>query len=306
MNHIQTVVIGGGSGFVGRALRKELVKNGYNTLIISRKPQDNAITWSEVEKDGLKHHKNIAAVVNLAGQNFLDPFRRWTEDFQQNVIASRVTTTTALARAISNMEEKPKVFISTSGIGYYAASETAEYTEESSGGDFDFFSNLCTQWEDASQLPEDINVRRVIIRLGIVLGRSGGIIQRMFWPFYAGVGGPIGSGRQYFPWIHINDAARLYTHAIENSLSGVYNGVAPQILTNKEFSTAFGRALWRPAIIPLPNFVPNIVFGYERAKVMTEGQKVIPKRTLESGFKYEYPDIEDACKAEARVMYVSD
>jgi len=306
MSHLGTVVIGGGSGFVGRALRKELVLSGYNTLVISRKPQANAITWSDLASHGLRGEKNITAVVNLAGQNFLDPSRRWTEGFKQNVIASRVNTTAALAQAITQMEEKPKVFISTSGIGYYKAHETEEYTEDSVGGDFDFFSELCTQWESASSLPDDINVRRVIIRLGVVLGRSGGMIQRLFWPYYCGLGGPIGSGSQPFPWIHILDAVRLYMHAIENPLTGVYNGVSPNLINNAQFSQAFGRAMWRPAFIPMPHFVPKLIFGHERAKVMTEGQKVIPKRTVESGFEYEYSDINDACKQFSFALYAAD
>ena len=132
------------------------------------------------------------------------------------------------------------------------------------------------------------------------------MIERIFWPFYFGAGGPIASGKQYFPWIHVNDVAGLYHHAIQTDMNGVYNAVSPQTVTNGEFSSAFAQALWRPAFIPLPGFVPKVMFGPERAKIMTEGQKVIPKRTVESGYEYIYPDIKDACKACAVALYKID
>lgn len=136
----------------------------------------------------------------------------------------------------------------------------------------------------------------------MVVGRNGGVVQQMYWPFYFGVGGPVASGQQYFPWIHISDIVGLIVFAIENkNVDGIMNGVAPQVISNKDFASALGRAMWRPAILPLPAFVLNAAFSEERAKIMTEGQKVIPKRTEELGYKFKYRDIDSACRECIRV-----
>ena len=140
---------------------------------------------------------------------------------------------------------------------------------------------------------------------GVVLGRDGGMIQQIYWPFFFGTGGPISSGRQWFPWIHVADIAGLVTHAIINdNVSGVLNGVAPQTCTNGEFTKAFASAMWRPALIPVPAFVMNTVYGPERGKIILEGQKVIPKRTLETGYKFAFPDLTSACKDVACMLTV--
>lgn len=296
-----TVVIGGGSGFIGSAISKALRQIGYEVVIVSRQPGLNAISWNELRSDGLP--KSSVAVINVAGQNVLDPTRRWTPGFKQNVFSSRVNTTKLLAGAIKDMPNPPKIFATISGVGYYKPSATEEYKEDSPGGDYDFFSRLCSEWEKAGCLPEELKVRRVIIRSGIVLGREGGMIKQLFWPFYFGIGGSVSSGKQYMPWIHIADIAGIFTHCIQSDdIDGVLNGVAPQIITNGEFTKAFAQSLWRPALIPLPQFALNLAFSEERAVMMTEGQKVIPHRTLQSGYEYKFPDINSACKDCARVF----
>ncbi|XP_013785676.1 epimerase family protein SDR39U1-like [Limulus polyphemus] len=298
-----TVLVGGGSGFIGSALSKVLRTAGYDVITVSRKPGVWQITWEDLASDGLPD--NCVAVVSLAGQNILDPRRRWTPGFKQNVWASRVNTTKSLADAIQNTKTPPEVFATISGVGYYKPCQETEYTENSSGGDHDFLAELCRKWESAGNLPPELPVRRVIVRSGVVLGRHGGMIQQMFWPFYLGFGGPISSGTQYLPWIHLDDIVGIFFHAISNGhVSGILNGVAPQVITNSDFTKAFSRAMWRPAIIPVPKFALNLAFDKERAVIMTEGQKVVPKRTLEVGYKYKYPDIQSACKNLARLIYV--
>lgn len=263
-------------------------------------PGPENMVWDELELRGLPP---TTAVVSLAGQNILDPKRRWTAGFKQNVWNSRVGTTRSLAKAIIKAPEKPKVFVSISGVGIYPPSSSAEYTENTPTKAFDYLSELAIAWEDAARLPPEASVRQVTIRSGVVLGRNGGMVQQLYLPFFFGVGGPIASGTQYLPWIYIDDIAKMIQFAIENEkVSGVLNGVAPQVITNKEFSTAFGKAMWRPAIIPVPKMALDIAFGNERAKIMTEGQKVIPQRALEYGFKYDYPDIDSACKKCARLF----
>nr|CAG4646320.1 EOG090X07KR [Macrothrix elegans] len=300
-----TVVIGGGSGFIGTALSNLLRISGYDVVVVSRMPAAFSITWENLERNGLP--KNTIAVVSMAGQNILDMKRRWTSGFQQTVKASRINTTLTLAKSIQKAEVKPSVFVSMSGVGYYPPSKDKEYTEYSVEGKGDYFAELCTEWESAAKLPEEVGVRQVIIRTGVVLGRRGGMIEQLYWPFFFGLGGPVGSGQQFLPWIHLHDIARLFFHAIENKpVEGVLNGVAPNIITSNQFAKAFGGSLWRPAILPLPEFACNLLLGPERATMLTSGQKVIPKRTLESGFKYKFPDIHSACKELSPLVYLDD
>ncbi|XP_036094806.1 epimerase family protein SDR39U1 isoform X2 [Rousettus aegyptiacus] len=186
---------------------------------------------------------------------------------------------------------------STLSEAYYQPSLTAEYDEDSPGGDFDFFANLVTKWEAAAKLPGD-STRQVVVRSGIVLGRGGGAIGRMLLPFRLGLGGPIGSGRQFLPWIHIRDLVGILAHALEAShVQGVLNGVAPaSTTTNAEFAQALGAALGRPAFIPLPSIIVQAIFGQERAIMLLEGQKVVPRRTLAAGYQYSFPELGAALK----------
>uniref|UniRef100_A0A131YFC2 Nucleoside diphosphate sugar epimerase n=1 Tax=Rhipicephalus appendiculatus TaxID=34631 RepID=A0A131YFC2_RHIAP len=294
MMGIERVVIGGGTGFIGTALRNALSKLGYDVMIVSRKPGANVLTWTDVAEKGLPE---CAAVFSLAGQNVMDPMRRWTPGFRQNVYASRVETTKALADAIHKMESPPKAFVSISGVGYYKPDPVKEYTEDSPGGDHDFLAKLCTKWEAAAKLPPEVKCRTVTVRSGVVLGSNGGMVQQLYWPFFLGLGGPVASGSQFMPWVHIADIVGILIHAMnKEGLTGVLNGVAPQVVTNAEFTKEFARAMWRPALFPLPKFVLDLAFSPERATMMTEGQKVIPKRTLESGYKYKFPDVQSACQ----------
>jgi uncharacterized protein (TIGR01777 family) len=290
------VVIGGGSGFIGSSLVRMFEEIGSKVWTVTRMPGNNSMTWSDIENNGLP--KGTEIVINVAGQNVLDPTKGWSAGFKQNVVASRINTTRTLATAITKAAKPPKVFTSISGVGFYKAHPTQEYTEHSTGGNFDFFSHLCTEWEAASELPDSLPTRRVIIRSGVVLGYYGGMIKQLYLPFLLGVGGRIGSGEQWMPWIHIDDLARMFMFASEDeNVTGVLNGVAPQPVTNQEFTTALAKAMWRPAIFPVPEFALNFAFGPERAKMMTEGQKVFPKRAIELGFDFIFPDIDSACKS---------
>lgn len=296
------VLLGGGTGFIGSAFHHLLKNKGYNVTVISRMPGPQRLTWFDVTSNGLP--EDVTAVVNLAGQNVLDPMRRWTPGFKQNVRNSRVNTTHTLAQAIIKAKQKPKVFVSISGVGIYKPSTTVEYDEDSDVSlPFDFLSELCHEWEEAAKLPGE-DVRSVIVRSGVVLGRQGGMIKQLYIPFFFGLGGPVGSGKQYMPWIHIADTCNLLLFAIENSnVTGILNGVAPQVITNGDFAKAFAGALHRPAFVPLPEFAVNIMFGKERAKMMTEGQKVLPKRVLQYDFKYMYPNITSAAKEVSKFFY---
>lgn len=200
-------------------------------------PGPQRMSWSELESKGLP--TDTVAVVNLAGQNVMDVSRRWTAGFKQNVFNSRVNTTKLLAKKINESEKKPKAFVTMSGVGAYKPDNKKEYTEDYCCKEFDFFSKLCRRWEEAADLSTETrqNCRVTTVRSGVVLGRQGGMIQQLYLPFSLGLGGPIGDGSQYMPWIHIDDITNLIVYAIENpNVEGILNGVAPNPCTNKEFS----------------------------------------------------------------------
>ncbi|KAK2578144.1 hypothetical protein KPH14_001343 [Odynerus spinipes] len=289
---LKHVVVGGGTGFIGKRLIDLLGQQGITSTIVSRKSGRNKISWTDVECNGLP--KDTSAVVNVAGQNVLDPTKRWTSEFKKIVRDSRVKTTEVLTKAVANTDAK--AFVTISGVAYYKPNDTT-YTEECKCEPYDFLSELCRDWEAAAQLPEGSKTRQVIIRSGVVLGKGGGMVKQIYWPFLFGFGGPIGTGKQYVPWIHITDLVNMFLFAMKNdNVYGILNGVAPELVTNKEFTKAFASALRRPAFIPVPSFILNIIFSKERAKMMLEGQKVLPKRAKELGFQYQYPDINSACK----------
>lgn len=198
-------------------------------------PGPQRISWHDLQKNGLPN--GVTAVVNLAGQNVLDVKQRWSEGFKQNVWNSRINTTQALAKAIASAKQIPKTFIVLTGVGVYKPSSTIEYNEESNLNEFDFFSKLCLEWEKSAKLPTTVPCRQVSIRSGVVLGYNGGMIKQLYLPFFFGLGGPVSPGNQYLPWIHIEDLIRLIAYCIEhNHVRGVLNGVAPQQITNQEFS----------------------------------------------------------------------
>jgi len=289
------VVIGGGTGFVGAALAGRLKAAGRGVVLVSRRPGPDRITWEELRRTGLPPH--TSAVVSLAGQNLLDPTRRWTEGFKQNVWASRVQTTRYLAEAIEKAEVKPEVFVSMSGVGYYPTGSDTHFTEDSPGGDSDYLTRLAADWEEAASLPPELGVRGVTYRCGVVIGRGSGMIQQLILPYWLGLGGPVGRGTQPMPWIHLHDAAGLLEHCIVcTKVRGPLNAVAPHLVTNAAFSKAFAGALGRPAFIPLPAFAVNLIFNGDRAALLTQGQWVTPKKALDTGYSFQYPDIESACR----------
>lgn len=318
------IVVGGGTGFIGKEVVSLFERLDYEVLVISRKkkakasenwqvkleiltdrdeePLDqNTRSWIDIEEDGLP--SGTVAVVNTAGQNVLDPLRRWSPGFKQNVYNSRVNTNHLLAKAIARSKVKPKAFVHMSGVGFYPPGLSVQ-DENSDGGKHDFLAKLVTDWERAAQLPPEVPTRVVSLRSGVVLGRNGGLVQQTILPFFLGVGGSMGAGSQLMPWIHVKDLASLIAHSVFSECSGVYNAVAPQTVTNKQFVKAFASEMGRPAIIPLPEFVLKAVFGAERASIITQSQNVQPTRTLESGFNFSYPTIKEAAEEFAHLMYI--
>ncbi|XP_028328570.1 epimerase family protein SDR39U1-like [Gouania willdenowi] len=295
------VLIGGGSGFVGRELIRVLRDKGHDVTVISRKAGPGRITWGDLESQGLPP---CDGAVNLAGENLMNPLRWWNESYKKDLFCSRIDTTKALSQAIAASSSPPHSWVLVSGVACYKPSLTDQYTEDSEWTPFDILSKLIKEWEAAALLTGNVaqTTKQVIVRPGVVLGRDGGAMKQMLLPFWLGLGGTLGSGQQPFPWIHVSDLAVIIAQALEPSTDAispspqVFNGVAPSLNTNYEFTKELGRVLRRPTIFPVPGFVMNALMGSERAVVLTQGQKVLPKRTLDSGFQYKYPDLSSALK----------
>ncbi|MGB3135746.1 MAG: TIGR01777 family oxidoreductase, partial [Nodosilinea sp.] len=230
------------------------------------------------------------AIVNLAGAPISE---RWSDEHKRAIMDSRKVGTDKLVEALAKTEPKPAVWINASAIGYYGTSETATFDEASSPIDHDFLSQVCQAWESAAQPVKDYGVRLVILRLGIVLG-MGGAVAKMLTPFRMFAGGPIGSGQQWFSWIHRDDLVNLIIQALQDpQMEGIYNATAPNPVRMAEFCKALGSVLNRPSWLPVPDFVLEAILG-DGAQVVLEGQQVLPTRTEASGFTYHYKQVKDA------------
>lgn len=300
------VAITGATGFVGSRLVEKLQKQDMKILVLTRNTEQARklfpisaypnveITAYTPKISGSWQNElaNCEGVVNLAGAPISEG--RWTPERKQEILNSRKLTTQRIVEAIANSTVKPKVLINASAIGYYGTSETATFDENSSLGK-DFLAQVCQDWEAEAQKVTDSKVRLVILRFGIVLG-IGGALGKMITPFKLFAGGPIGSGEQWFSWIHLDDMVNLILHALNTpEMSGVYNATAPHPVRMAELSTTMGEVMNRPSWLPVPAFALEAMLG-DGAVVALEGQKVLPKRTLESGFTYEYKDLKPALK----------
>jgi len=279
-----TVLIGGGSGFVGSSLRKSLVNRGHTVKVISR-TQRGDITWDQIRNDGIPP---CDAIVNLAGTHVMD--KKWTPKRKQEIIDSRVLPTKLLVQKMKEMSNPPKVFVSGSAVGLYPTSKMATYFETYSGNPApNFAGEVVHKWEECSQPLEGGNIRRVLIRLGVVLGKEG-VLAKMKMPLGLAYVGKIGDGEQYFPWIHVDDAANMITWVIENeNIRGPVNVVAQESVTNAQFADTLQKVFKRPAV-PFPKKVFDLMFG-ESAVMLTEGKRVVPGVAQKVGFPYKYPNL---------------
>lgn len=278
---MKTVAITGASGFIGNALSTMLGAKGFKIIALERKYIQDTNKLQEILKD-------VDIVINLAGANIL---KRWSQAYKKVLYSSRIDTTKAIIDAMKLMDKKPTLLISTSAVGIYPDDNEA-YDESSSKFANSLLSHICQDWETEALKAKEQGVRTVIFRFGVVLG-NGGALNKMLLPFSLGLGGMIGDGMQPFPFIHIEDLKNAYLHIINNKkLNGIFNLVAPQIITNKEFTKTFGKALNRPTFLTVPTFAIKILFG-DGAVVLTNGQKVVPKRLLDSGFEFKFATIKE-------------
>lgn len=294
------VVISGGTGLVGRALVASLRRDGHGAVVLTRRPgsvsglpEGTVVAgWDAVSVEPLVEVLEGAdAVVHLAGSGIAEG--RWTDERKRRIRASRVESSRALAEAIGRCSRRPSALVQASAVGYYGGRGDETLTEESAPGQ-GFLPAVCAEWEAASAPVESLGVRRVLLRTGIVLARDGGALPRMALPFRLFVGGPVGDGKQWMPWIHLADEVAAIRFLLETEgAAGPFNLTAPEPLTNLDFCRALGRALGRPSWMPAPAFALRLVFG-EMAEILLEGQRALPARLLEAGFTFRFPTAEQA------------
>ena len=297
------IAIAGATGFVGSRLVEQLQAQGHQVLVLTRSPQQASNRFGSAEIVGYNPLKSgewqasidgCDAVINLAGEPIAE--KRWTPAQKRVMLESRQVGTEKIVEAIEQATTKPPVLINASAIGYYGTSETSKFDETSPAGT-DFLAGVCTKWEAAANKASDSGTRVVILRLGIVLGENGGALGKMLAPFSAFVGGPIGSGKQWFSWIHRDDVVKLMIAAITDSnMRGVYNATAPNPVTMTDFAQTLGTVMNRPSWLPVPNFALEAMLG-EGAIVVLQGQQVIPTNTLAQGFEFQYPTLTPALAA---------
>ncbi len=289
------VLITGASGLVGTELQKSFAKKGYEMLLASRKePTDEKHVQWGIEEGFSEPEKleGIDAVVHLAGENVSG--LRWTEEKKKAIRDSRVMGTRNVVDAISKLKNKPKVFVASSAIGFYGTRGDEEVTESSAAGD-NFLAEVSKAWEAESRRAEDAGIRTVLLRTGIVLSKNGGALATMLTPFKLGVGGVVGSGKQWMSWISMDDEIAVINYVIENeNIRGAVNAVSPNPVTNHDFTKTLGEVLYRPTFLPLPEFAVSMVFGEMGDALLLASTKVLPKRLEDAGFEFKYPDLKPA------------
>ncbi len=290
------ITISGASGLIGRRLLKALNKEGNALHVLSRHAGTNLppgvrlSVWDPAKGEPpAESLREADAVVHLAGEPVA---QRWTADIKQRIRDSRVAGTRSMVEALAKLARRPGALICASATGYYGSRGDETLTESSAPGS-DFLAEVCTAWEKEAQAAEALGMRVACVRTGIALDARGGALQKMLPPFRLGVGGKLGDGRQWVPWIHLEDLAGLYVFALENPVRGALNGVAPYPVMNADFTRALAAAVHRPALFPVPRVALRVLFG-EMGEVLLASQRVLPKEAERAGFRFRYPQLEPA------------
>jgi uncharacterized protein (TIGR01777 family) len=296
------ILITGGTGFVGTHLSSRLLQEGHGVTILTRSGRGSekgpaGISYVQGDptqkgpwQEAIQNHE---VIINLAGASI---FRRWSDKQKRVIRESRINTTSNIVAAMPSHPEKKTTLFSTSAVGYYGFCGDEERVEDSPPGN-DFLARLALAWEGEALKAKEKGARVVLTRFGIVLGEKGGALSQMIPAFKKYMGGPIGSGKQWFSWIHIQDLAEAFVFLMKSPrISGAVNLCSPNPVRNRDLAKALGRILHRPSFIPAPGFILKWVLG-EFGSVILEGQRVIPRRLLDSGFVFRYPDIDEALKA---------
>jgi uncharacterized protein len=294
------IVIAGGSGFLGRPLAESFSRDGHAVVVLSRENAQGhvpTLQWTPNGEAGpwAAALEGATAVINLAGESIAA--RRWTPAHKQRILDSRVQATRSLATAIGRASSPPAVFISASAVGYYGPCGDEVITEDSRAGS-DFLASVCVRWEEEAQRAARPGMRIVCIRTGLPLERDGGALPAMLPPFWFGAGGPVGSGRQYWPWIHRADWIAMVRWIVDTpSAAGPINATGPAPSTNREFVKALGRAMHRPAFVPAPAFALRMLLGEMADALLLSGQRAVPQKAERLGFTFRYRTVADALSA---------
>lgn len=298
------IVLAGGSSFIGRPLVKTLLDAGHEVILLTRWPTTVDLGSSDLLQiegwDGqtlsawTRQLDGADAVINLAGEPIAA--KRWTRAQKARIKESRINTTKNIVDAIGTAEERPTVLINASAVGYYGNVEKGEVTEEHPPGS-GFLAETCVHWESETQNAVYLGLRVVRLRMGVVLGEGGGALQKMILPFNIFMGGPLGSGKQWFPWVHRDDVVGVILYALENAhLHGPLNVTAPEPVTMKQFCQRLGQVMHRPSWASVPAFVLRLFLG-EMSEMLLTGQKAVPKKLKEAGYSFKYPKLAEALKS---------
>jgi uncharacterized protein (TIGR01777 family) len=291
-------IIAGGSGLIGRALSQALLEGGDEVVALSRTPEKarvpagvQLVGWDGRSPNGWAGLVDGAeGVINLAGESI--GAGRWSAEQKQKIMLSREQAAAAIVQAVSQAKKKPEVILQIFGVGYYGVKADEVITEQNPPGD-DFLAGLAARLEDALLPVDGMGVRRVVLRSGVVLDRHSGVLPSMMLPFHLFIGGPLGSGKQWVSWIHLADQVQGMIFVLKNQVQGAFNLTSPEPVTNATFGKTLGKVMHRPYWIPAPGFVLKLVLG-ELSTLILEGQRVIPERLLEAGFRFRFPSLEAA------------
>ena len=296
------VTVTGATGLLGTRLVRELTGRGDEVTVLSRDPERarqalggvQAVAWDPSAGPApVEALEGRDVVVHLAGEPVA---QRWTDDAKRRIHDSREQGTRHLVDGIRAAQQRPAALISSSAVGFYGPHGDEPLPEDTPPGD-DFLAKVCVVWENEAANAEELGLRVVLVRTGVVLDKNGGALGKMLPFFKAGVGGPVAGGKQMMPWVHADDVLGIYLRAIDDpSWSGPVNATAPEPVSNRDFSKALGRALHRPAIAPVPAFAIHILYG-DMAEIVTKGQNAVPRRTLELGYEHRHPQLDEALRA---------
>ncbi len=296
------ILITGAAGLIGRSICQSLISDGHQVVVLSRRPSPsisltnvNAFQWApETDPPPPEAWEGVDAVIHLAGEPVAAA--RWTDEQKRRIRDSRVVGTRFLVAGMKEARNPPKILISSSAVGFYGA-RGDEILNESSGPGSGFLSEVCLEWEAEASRARELGARVALVRTGVVLSPTGGALEKMLLPFKLGLGGRLGSGRQWFPWIHINDIAGILRHALVTpAVDGPINGVAPGIVTNEEFTRVLADTLNRIVFLPVPEFALRILTG-EMAEVLMASQRVVPQVALDTGYRFKYPNLKPALES---------
>jgi uncharacterized protein len=295
------VLVTGATGLIGSALCDSLLSRDDEVVGLTRNPArarlaSPGIEWHgwepTLERPPAKAFDGVDGVVNLVGEKIN---QRWTDEAKKKIMETRRAGTHNLVGTIAGLERKPSVLVNQSAVGYYGDRGDAVCIETTGPGT-SFDAEVVREWEKAAHEVEATGVRLAILRSGQILDPSGGMLAELLPPFRLGLGGPLAGGDQYISWIHAEDEVGLILWALDNEVAGVFNATAPRPATNRDFSKALGRALGRPAVVPVPGLVLDLKFGTEFGKVLRGGQRVVPQRALGKGYEFRHPDLDEALR----------